>query len=195
MIAATLAADSPRTSPQASSTAAFWKHPARTLGAMLIAGVTGLIAWELWIRFGAPVTTGKFPLNGPIGLAQNSLNALFGINQFTAEAPLLGLLSARQIAETAHYFTAFIGYPLGYLLIANPMARALTPSLAADLRWPLVGLVYGFGLFVFAGYVMWTLLLGNAPFFGWSGVAYGSMIGHMLLGLGIAAGARMRGLA
>ena len=169
--------------------------PARPLGAMLLSGLIGLIAWELWIRYGAPVTTGNFPLNGPIGLAQNSLNALFGINQFTAEAPFLGLLTARGIAEIAHYVTAFVGYPLGYLLIALPAARALTPGMSSDLRWPLLGLAYGFGLFIFAGYGMWTLLLGNAPFFGWSGVAYGSMIGHMLLGYGIAAGARLRGYA
>ncbi|MBX2855126.1 MAG: hypothetical protein KTR21_09065 [Rhodobacteraceae bacterium] len=185
MSAASLLADAGPTSPTA--------NPARTLGAMLLAGVIGLIAWELWIRYGAPVTTGKFPLNGPVGLAQQSLNALFGINQFTAEAPLLGLLTARQIAETAHYLTAFVGYPLGYLWIASPIARTVTPGVPADLRWPLAGLAYGFGLFVFAGYGMWTLLLGNTPFFGWSGLAYGSMIGHMLLGLGIAAGARLRG--
>lgn len=159
--------------------------------ATLVAGAVGLIAWELWIRYGAPVTTGKFPLNGPVGLARGVLNALFGINQFNAEAPLLGLFTAKGIAETVHYATAFIGYPLGYLLIVRPASRAVAPSLP----WWVVGLAYGFGLFVFAGYAMWTLVLGNAPFFGWSAVAYGSMIGHILLGLGIAAGARLRGVA
>ncbi|MEM6945975.1 MAG: hypothetical protein AAF565_19700, partial [Pseudomonadota bacterium] len=46
----------------------------------LVAGAVGLAFWELWIRYGAPPITGKFPLNGPVGLAQASLNKLFGIS-------------------------------------------------------------------------------------------------------------------
>ncbi|MEL6336176.1 MAG: hypothetical protein AAFS07_17275 [Pseudomonadota bacterium] len=170
--------------------------PLRHVLTVLIAGFVGLAFWELWIRFGAPATTGNFPLDGPIGLARASLNQLFGINAYTAEAPLFGFLTARGIAEVAHFGAAFIGYPLGYLLVARPIKNAVLPAVPF---W-VVGLGYGAVLFVFAGYIMGHLVAGFPPFFGWSsitqwtGLPPGSFIGHVLLGLGIAAGARGFGL-
>ena len=65
--------------------------------------------------------------------------------------------------------------------------------------WWIVGLVFGAALFVFAGYVMAHLVVGWPPFFGWkslsiwTGLPPGSFIGHVLLGLGVAAGARLAG--
>lgn len=151
---------------------------ARNIGTVLLAGFVGLVFWELWIRYGAPITTGKFPLQGPVGLAQAVLNKTFELNA------LVGRPTARQIAEIVHYGAAFVAFPLGYLLVANPVARAVNGVAPIAPFW-LVGLAYGFGLFVFAGYVMGHLIAGFPPFFGWTQVAYGSMIGHMLLGLGI----------
>ncbi|MEM7498366.1 MAG: hypothetical protein AAF371_10290 [Pseudomonadota bacterium] len=159
----------------------------------LVAGAVGLVFWELWIRYGAPVTTGKFPLDGPIGLAQASLNKLFGISAYNGENLFLGILSGRDIAEIAHFSAAFVGYPLGFLLIVRPLGRRLLSAMPA----PVWGLAYGAALFVFAGYVMGHLVAGFPPFFGWSsltvwtGLPPGSFIGHLLLGLGIALGALM----
>ncbi|MEM9762017.1 MAG: hypothetical protein AAF968_05850 [Pseudomonadota bacterium] len=161
----------------------------------LLAGAVGLAFWELWIRFGAPPTTGKFPLEGPIGLAQASLNKLFGINAFKDDNLLLGVLSGRGIAEIAHFSAAFIGYPLGFLLVARPIGRAVLSRVGTTASDVATGLTYGALLFVFAGYVMGHLVAGFPPFFGWksitvwTGLPPGSFIGHVLLGLGIAVGA------
>ncbi|MEM6487713.1 MAG: hypothetical protein AAF677_05480 [Pseudomonadota bacterium] len=163
--------------------------------AVLVAGAAGLLLWELWIRFGAPVTTGPFPLEGPIGLAQASLNQLFGISAFQGDNLLLGVLSGRNIAEIAHFGAAFVGYPLGFLLVALPLKNLVLRTVPF---WA-VGLAYGAVLFVFAGYVMGHLVAGFPPFFGWSsltvwtGLPPGSFIGHVLLGLGISLGARAFG--
>ncbi len=194
------------------SAALYAKRPAHTnftaaLGAILIAGVVGLVFWELWIRFGAPVATGKFPLDGPVGLAQAVLNKTFGLNA------ALGGATARSVAEALHYFAAFIGYPLGYALAARPIAQRVN-RLAPIAPFWLVGLIYGAALFVFAGYVMGHLVAGFPPFFGLdlgalalnpalfggegsatpllkgAGLPVGSLIGHMLLGLGVAIGYR-----
>lgn len=177
------------------------------LGTLIVSGLIGLAMWELYIRFGAPMVSGKFPLSGPVGLAQTVLNKTIGLND------LVGRANARQIAEVLHYFTAFIAYPLGYLLVARPAARAVNAVAPIAPFW-LVGLAYGFGLFVFAGYFMGHLIAGFPPLFGLNierialnpalfgaegaviplikgaGVPLGSMVGHMLLGLGVAIGVR-----
>ncbi|MEL6769380.1 MAG: hypothetical protein AAFP17_19545 [Pseudomonadota bacterium] len=169
----------------------------RIIVTTLVAGAIGLALWELWIRFGAPVTTGKFPLEGPIGLAQASLNKLFGISAYKDDNLFLGLLSGRGIAEIAHFSAAFIGYPLGFLIAARPIGRAVLGRIGDTGADALTGLVYGALLFVFAGYVMGHLVAGFPPFFGWksltvwTGLPPGSFIGHVLLGLGIALGATL----
>ncbi|MEL7173084.1 MAG: hypothetical protein AAFN05_09005 [Pseudomonadota bacterium] len=161
----------------------------------LLAGAIGLASWELWIRFGAPPTTGKFPLEGPIGLAQASLNKLFGISAYKDDNLFLGVLSGRGIAEIAHFSAAFIAYPLGFLIAARPIGRAVLGRVGTTGSDVVTGLVYGALLFVFAGYVMGHLVAGFPPFFGWksitvwTGLPPGSFIGHVLLGLGIAIGA------
>ncbi|MEL6482202.1 MAG: hypothetical protein AAFU72_05445 [Pseudomonadota bacterium] len=161
----------------------------------LLAGAIGLAFWELWIRFGAPPTTGKFPLEGPIGLAQASLNKLFGISAYKDDNLFLGVLSGRGIAEIAHFSAAFIAYPLGFLIAARPIGRAVLGRVGTTGSDVVTGLVYGALLFVFAGYVMGHLVAGFPPFFGWksitvwTGLPPGSFIGHVLLGLGIAIGA------
>lgn len=164
---------------------------------MLVAGAAGLAFWELWIRYGAPPITGKFPLDGPIGLAQASLNKLFGISAFKGDDLFLGVLSGRSIAEIAHFLMAFVGYPLAFLVVGRPIGRAVLGRMG-ELRADIVtGLVFGAITFVFAGYVMGHLIAGFPPFFGWksvtvwTGLPPGSLIGHVLLGLGIALGAAL----
>lgn len=179
----------------------------------LLAGVVGLQFWELWIRHFAP-NVGDFSVNGPVGLARATLNAFFDINVFreakvTGDSAawasvrhyafdnlFLGLLTAKQIAEIAHYGAAFIFYPLGYLLVAQPLKNAVLPAVP---YW-VVGLVYGALLFVFASYIVHHLVLGRAAFFGWDFTNWASLpsasfIGHVLIGLGIAVTARVLGRA
>lgn len=186
------------------SSNALW---AARIGAVVVSGAVGLLFWELYIRFGAPVVSGPFPLQGPVGLAQTVLNKTIGLNA------LLGAGAARDVAEALHYLTAFIAYPLGYLLIARPIAGGVDRVVPIAPFW-LVGLAYGAALFLFAGYAMGHLIAGFPPFFGLNlerialnpalsggagealplivggAVPLGSLVGHMLLGLGIAIAAR-----
>ena len=85
----------------------------------------------------------------------------------------------RPVGETIHLMVGVVFYPLGYLLIARPLQRALLPRLP----WWLTALGFGIGLFVFALYVMAHLVAGLPPFLGWTPLTYASLVGHLIFGL------------
>lgn len=97
-------------------------------------------------------------------------------------------LDSRFLAELIHLAVGVLFYPLGYLFLARPIARWLTPGLP----WWLVGLGFGAGLWVFALYVMASLVAGMPPFLGFNKLTWFSLGGHLLYGLVTAAVVRWR---
>jgi len=82
------------------------------------------------------------------------------------------------LAEVIHGVVGVVFYPLGYLFIARPIARTVTPFLP----WWIVGLGFGVGLWVFALYVMAYLIAGSPPFLRFTQLTWASLVGHMLSG-------------
>lgn len=153
-----------------SVTASRWPDLApATLVTALLAGIAADLAWEIWARLLTPLWVGG-PLE-PAALVQS----VFG-------------LSNRPLAEAIHLVVGCLFYPLGYLFIARPLARTLTPWLP----WWLVALGYGIGLWIFALYVMAHLIAGLPAFLGFIPLAWASLVGHLLFALVLARVVRWR---
>lgn len=135
----------------------------------LVAGVAADLSWEVWARAITPVLVGG-PLQ-PAALVQS----VFGFSNWA-------------LAELIHAIVGIVFYPLGFLYVARPIARVVTPFLP----WWVVGLGFGIGLWVFALYVMAHLIAGLPPFLGFIPLTWASLGGHMLFGLVCAAVVRWR---
>lgn len=143
---------------------------ASVLVAVIVAGLVGTALWEIFARAIAPLVIGG-PLE-PTGLIQSVMNNTFGIENF-----------AKVSAQQLHYFTGLVAYPLGYLLVARPVAKTITPFLP----WWSVAAVYGVALWVFALYIMAHLFAGFPAFLGFSDLSMMSLTGHVLMALGFGA--------
>lgn len=141
-----------------------------TWGLLVVGGIAATLAFDLFGQWLSPAL--GFASLAPVPLATQTLQVLFG--DFP-EAPLGGAI--------LHYATGFVFYPLGYALIARPVARAVTPGLG----WPVVSVVYGVALWVFALYVMAHLVAGNPPFLAFTGITWVALIGHVLYAVVLAA--------
>lgn len=141
----------------------------RTLTTALMAGAAADLVWEGWARLITPLLVGG-PLQ-PAALVQS----VFGFQNWA-------------MAELIHGVVGVVFYPLGYLYIARPLARVLTPFLP----WWGVGIGFGLGLWVFALYVMAHLLAGLPAFLGFIPLAWASCAGHVLFGVVTAAIVRWR---
>jgi hypothetical protein len=155
-------------------------HPARAAGLFpaltratvltaVIAGAAADLVWEVWARLITPLWVGG-PLQ-PAALVQS----VFGFQSWP-------------LAEAIHLVVGVVFYPLGFLYIARPLARMLTPFLP----WWIVGIGFGIGLWVFALYVMAHLIAGLPAFLNFIPLAWASCVGHALFGLITAAVVRWR---
>ncbi|WP_209011739.1 hypothetical protein [Roseibium aggregatum] len=152
-----------------SSSSLFPPLTAATLLTAVLAGIAADLTWEIWARGITPFWVGG-PLE-PAALVQS----VFGLkNHF--------------LAELIHGVVGVLFYPLGYLFIARPIARVVTPFLP----WWIVGLGFGVGLWIFALYIMAHLFAGLPPFLGFITLAWASLVGHLLFGLVTAAVVRWR---
>ena len=140
-----------------------------TLTTAVLAGIAADITWEIWARLITPFLVGG-PLE-PAALVQS----VFG-------------LSSRLPAEIIHLVVGFLFYPLGYLFIARPLARAVVPWMP----WWLVALGYGIGLWIFALYIMAHLIAGLPAFLGFIPLTWASLAGHLLFALVLATVVRWR---
>lgn len=142
---------------------------AATLATAVLAGGAADIVWEVWARFVTPVLVGG-PLQ-PAALVQS----VFGFNNLA-------------LAELIHAVVGVVFYPLGFIFIARPIARVVTPFLP----WWVVGIGFGLGLWVFALYVMAHLIAGLPAFLGFIPLAWASCAGHVIFGIVTAAVVRWR---
>ncbi|WP_420393002.1 hypothetical protein [Acuticoccus sp.] len=139
----------------------------------LLAGVAADLAWEVWARALTPLWVGG-PLQ-PAALIQS----VFGFNNWP-------------LAEAIHAFVGVVAYPLGYLLVALPLARRVGSALGVALPWPIVAAGFGVGLWVFALYVMAHLFAGLPPFLGFIALTWASLVGHLVFGLVVGAVVALR---
>ncbi|MEM7596810.1 MAG: hypothetical protein AAF382_03870 [Pseudomonadota bacterium] len=138
------------------------------LMAFFTAGAAAFIAFDLFGQVLSPML--GFATLAPVGLANATISAVFGSGY-------------RPGAEALHFIAGLIAYPLGWLMIAEPIRAKVTPfvpSLAA-------AAIYGVGLWIFALYFMAHLVAGNAPFLGFTGITWVALVGHVLFAVVFAA--------
>lgn len=131
-------------------------------GRILASGVAGLVAWEAFSRLIAPLWIG-----GPLDAA-----ALIQMSLGISGIP----------AEMLHLLTGLVFFPGAYVLLVQPVARRIVPGLP----WPVLGLAYGVGLWVFAMFVMASLVGGAPAFLGFQPVTWASLAGHLAMTLSFA---------
>lgn len=144
-----------------------------TLWTMVLAGATSTVAFDYFGQSLSPML--GFANLAPVPLADNVLRVVFGATY----APGAYLL---------HYIAGMIAYPVGWMFIAEPLARRVTPSLA----WWIVALAYGLALWVFALYFMAHLVAGNPAFLGFTGITWVALVGHVIFALITASVVRWR---
>ena len=135
----------------------------KAFGRTLAVGIGGLVVWEFFARLIAPLW---------IGFALDP-TALIGMALGVEGRP----------AQILHILTGLVFFPAGYVLVVRPLAALV----CARLSWIVVGAGYGVVLWVFAMYVMASLLGGAPPFLGFEPVAWASLVGHVALAVAIAA--------
>ncbi len=145
----------------------------KVLIALALSGVAATIAFDVFGQILSPAA--GFTQLAPVGLAKIVIaNLVFGVST-TGGAIVL------------HYLTGLLFYPLGYLFVARPVARAVAPRTP----WWVVGVIYGAITWLWAVYVMAHLVGGLPVFFGFSD-AWVALVGHVLFGWVAAAVIRWR---
>ena len=92
------------------------------------------------------------------------------------------------VAYLVHLLTGLVAFPVGWLFIARPLATRLAPGLP----WPVVAMIYGGALWVFALFAMAHLVVGLPAFLGFAGVAWVALAAHVVFALILAAVVRWR---
>ncbi len=144
------------------SPAALAADPERALALVLLAGAAATVAFDLYGQAISPLLGGANL--APVPLARQSLQALLGWDSEAA-------------AQLVHYLTGLLAYPLGWLLLARPLGARLS------LPRPLAAAAWGVALWVFALWFMASVISGNPPFLGFSGIAWVALTGHVLFAL------------
>ena len=139
-----------------------------TLWTMLLAGATATVAFDFFGQSLSPML--GFANLAPVPLANNVIQVLFGQTYEPG-------------AQFLHYFAGLVAYPLGWMLIARPLAERIAPALP----WLVSATAYGVVLWVFALYIMAHLIAGNPAFLGFTGITWVALIGHVLFALVAAA--------
>ena len=140
----------------------------------LVAGALATIAFDLFGQGIAPAL-GLAKL-APQGLASGAFKTVAGVSWGPA-------------GELLHYLAGLVAYPLGWLLVARPLARAVAPGLG----WLVPAVAYGVVLWAFALYVVAHLVVGMPAFLGFGGITWVALAGHVLFALVAAGVAERRG--
>lgn len=120
---------------------------------MLAAGSVATVAFEWFGQSLSPML--GFASLAPAPLATQVWQTLFG----SAYVPGGHLLQ---------YIAGLIGYPIGWTLIAQPLAWRLVPGV----HWLLSATAYGAGLWIFAIYFMAHLVAGQPALLGFTGITW-----------------------
>lgn len=131
---------------------------------MALAGACATVAFDFFGQSLSPML--GFANLAPVPLANNVIQTLFGAQY-------------RPGAEFLHYFAGMIAYPVGWMVLAKPIAR----TLVSGLGWAVPAVLYGVLLWVFALYVMAHLVAGNPAFLNFTGITWVALVGHVLFAL------------
>lgn len=137
---------------------------AATILTVLAAGSIATVAFDLFGQALSPLA--GFAKLAPVGLANGTIKTLFGASPSGA-------------GDLLHYIVGLIGYPLGWLLVARPLAERVVPGMPKAI----VAAGYGVGLWVFALFVMAHLIVGMPAFLGFTGITWVALVGHVLYAL------------
>jgi hypothetical protein len=137
---------------------------ARSLVTMLVAGALATVAFDFFGQSLSPAL--GFASLAPVPLANSVIGTVFGA-PFTPAAHFL------------HYVAGLVAYPLGWMLIARPLAARFAPALP----WWVAATAYGIGLWIFALFVMAHLIAGLPAFLGFTGITWVALVGHVLFAL------------
>jgi len=140
----------------------------------LFSGAVALAAFDIFGQAVSPAL--GFASLAPVGLANGVIASLFGSGWTPG-------------AHGLHYAAGLIAYPLGWLLVADPIARRVAPGLP----WIASAVAYGVVLWVFALYVMAHLIAGMPAFLGFGGITWVALVGHVVFAVAAAAVYRARG--
>ncbi|PWR02410.1 hypothetical protein DKT77_12270 [Meridianimarinicoccus roseus] len=144
-------------------------------GTVLAAGAIATVAFDM---FGQSISPWLgFANLAPVPLANQVIGVFFG----------QGFLPG---AHMLHYLAGLVFYPLGWLLVAEPLRRRVLPQLP----WLAGAVAYGVGLWIFALYIMAHLIAGNPPFLGFTGITWVALVGHVIFAVVAAAVFRIRGV-
>lgn len=144
--------------------------PTRTAATVRTAGVFAILAFDLFGQSISPLL--GYAKLASIGLAGASLKSVFGANPAGA-------------AHVLHVMTGLVFNAVGYFAIARSVQRAVLPRL----HWSITAAVYGVALWVVALYGVAHLIAGSKPCFGFTGITWVALWGHVLYA--IIAAARM----
>ncbi|MDF2232228.1 hypothetical protein P2H44_06640 [Albimonas sp. CAU 1670] len=139
-------------------------RPGQAALAVLGAGAAATVAFDLYGQAISPLLGGA--ALAPVPLARQTLQTLFGWDSAGG-------------AHLLHYIAGLLAYPLGWLLIARPLARRLVPALpelAAAALW-------GVALWIFALGIMAGWVNGNPFMLGFIGITWVALAGHVLFAL------------
>jgi hypothetical protein len=159
---------------QTAASSAVPRIDGRTLVTMLVAGALATVAFDFYGQSLSPML--GFASLAPVPLANSTIQTLFG-------APY------EPGAHLLHYVAGLIAYPLGWMLIARPIAARVAPWAP----WWIAASVYGVALWVFALFVMAHLVAGLPAFLGFTGITWVALVGHVLFALVAAYVVRRRG--
>ncbi len=162
------------TAQTATPASALPRLDARTLVTMLVSGALATVAFDFYGQSLSPML--GFASLAPVPLANSAIQAVFG-------APY------EPGANFLHYVAGMIAYPLGWMLIARPLAARIAPALP----WWVAATAYGVALWIFALFVMAHLVAGLPAFLGFTGITWVALVGHVLFALVVAFAVERRG--
>ncbi len=132
-----------------------------TLVTLFVAGSLATIAFELFGQALSPLF--GFARLAPAGLADGVIKTILGAN-ISGGGHLL------------HYLVGLLGYAIGWMFVAEPIARRFAPSLPTLVA----AAIYGVVLWVFALFVMAHLVVGMPAFLGFTGITWVALVGHVI---------------
>ncbi len=137
------------------------KSTARFVTEMSVAGALSTVAFDFFGQSLSPLL--GFANLAPVPLATQVWQVLTGATSYP-------------MGHFLHYVAGLVAYPLGWMAVAEPLRRRFAPGL----HWRIGALLYGVALWVFAMFFMATLIAGNPPFLGFTGITWVALVGHVL---------------